>query len=55
MISISHTVYSTPEAIIASHLTQSPSARGKPRFSGDRATRLANNDSGCRILINNAG
>jgi len=28
-------------ANIASHLTQSPSARGGPRFSGDRVTCLA--------------
>ena len=41
VFSILRTVYSTPEAIIASHLTRSPSARGKPCFSGDRATRLA--------------
>ena len=41
MFSILHTVYSTPEAIIASHLTRSPSSRGRPRFSGDRATCLA--------------
>jgi len=41
LFSILHTVYSTPEAIIASHLARSPSARGRPRFSGDRATCLA--------------
>ena len=34
-------VYSTPEANIASHLTRFPSARGKPRFSGDRVICFA--------------
>ena len=39
-------VYSTPEDPLfikqgASHLTRSPSARGKPRFLGDRVTCFA--------------
>ena len=55
MFSILHTVYSTPEAIIALHLTRSPLGTWQAtllRRSGDLFSDI---DSGRRILMNNAG